>query len=88
MARPCAAAVQKTDARRQFPIRPAPRGDPLVNAEKAKVASREINANLLQEAAFDRSQPVLRYPERNRHITNPACAAGLSASRAERMPAR
>ena len=57
------------------------------DVEESKVASRKINANLLQEAAFDRSQPVLRYPERNRHVTNPACAAGLSASRAERLPA-
>jgi len=27
------------------------------------------------------------YPERNRHLSDPACAAGLTASRAERMPA-
>lgn len=84
MARP---GVQKTHSSGQLPIGAAPVGDPFIEAEVSKVASREINANLLQEATFDRPQTVLRHSERNRHVTNPACAARLTASRAERMPA-
>ena len=86
MARSCAAAMQETHACRQFPVRAAPLGHPVVDAEKVKVASRKVHTNLRQAAVLDWVQSVLRYPERERHITNPACATRSAAPRTKRMP--
>jgi len=87
-ARPCQCAVQQTDAGGQLPIRAAPVSDPRVDSEEAKVATRKVRADFLQETALNRPQSILRYGKRHRYVTNPSGVSGLAASCAEGVPAR
>lgn len=85
---PSRSGIQESDAAGKLAIRAAPRRDPGLNAEKLEIPTREIRTDLPQMTAFNRAHAVLWNPRGHRHVSNATRAAGPTAARTERLPAR
>ncbi len=76
--------IQQSSPSGEFAIRAAPTRHLLLDAEETNISAGEVRPNLRQAAVLDGSQSLLRDAGGDGHVANPACPAGLLASRAQR----